>query len=123
MRSRIAFATSALPATLPAITSPWPFTYFVSEWITTSAPTAAGRSSTGDAKVASTARVAPFAWASFASAPTSVMRSSGFAIASMYRSVVGDSRSAASTLRWSVASTKTIFAPRSRIQRSNSART
>ena len=64
------------------MTSPWPLTYFVSEWMTIVAPSAAGRKRTGVANVASSARLAPFALASRASAATSFTRSNGFAIAS-----------------------------------------
>src|SRR3989441_6599607 len=49
----MARATSDDPPTAPPMTSPCPFTYLVSEWMTTSAPSVAGRNRIGVAKVAS----------------------------------------------------------------------
>ncbi len=45
----------------PAITSVWPFKYFVALWITTSAPCSSRRKLTGEAKVESTSRASPSA--------------------------------------------------------------
>ena len=56
------------PHTAPAITRPWPSRNLVPEWITKSAPKAAGRCNAGEAKQLSTASNTPAAWAMSASA-------------------------------------------------------
>ena len=82
VRSRIVAASSAEPETTPPITSPCPLMYLVREWMTMVAPSVAGLTRIGVAKVASIARAAPFAFASAARADTSLTRRSGFAMTS-----------------------------------------
>ena len=63
--------------TAPPTTSLCPPQYLVVECITTSAPSASGCCRYGDAKVLSTARIAPASCATSASAAMSAMPSSG----------------------------------------------
>ena len=56
-------AESSRVVSVPAITSEWPFRYFVAECMTMSAPSSSGRVSTGVAAVESTATAAPAACA------------------------------------------------------------
>ena len=77
IRSRTSSTTVVAPATAPAMTSEWPFRYFVALWITTSAPSSRGRKFIGVAKVESTSSAIPSDSASTASHSTSSSRISG----------------------------------------------
>ena len=58
-RSRIGASIALDPAANPAVTSAWPFKYFVAEWSTRSNPSASGCWRTGEAKVPSTTAEIP----------------------------------------------------------------
>ena len=93
---RAASTRSAGPTTAPPMRSEWPPMYFVVECTTTSAPSASGLASAGDAKVLSTPTRTPLAWASSASAATSAIAVVGLLIVSSQSSFAPPS-SAAST--------------------------
>ncbi len=71
------------PATAPAMTSLWPFRYFVALVMTTSAPCSMGRRLIGLAKVASTSRARPNSLVTCAIGARSMMRRVGLVGVSM----------------------------------------
>ncbi len=88
---------------MPPTTSEWPPRYLVAECTTTSAPCSKGRWSAGVAKVLSTTRIAPWAWATSAIAVMSRQVSSGLVGVSSH-TIVASSGQLASSLPGSVRS-------------------
>ena len=94
-RMRCQSASSRAAQRAPAITSEWPFRYFVAECMTRSAPSAIGCVRTGVAHVESTATAAPASFATALAAAMSVMSHVGLAGVSIQTSRVGAARTRA----------------------------
>ena len=75
--------SGSLQTRAPPMTVPWPLMNFVVLWMTTSAPRARGRCSTGVANVLSTTTLAPCAWAISVVLAMSITDIVGFAGVSM----------------------------------------
>ena len=104
-------AESSRVVSVPAITSEWPFRYFVAECMTMSAPSSSGRVSTGVAAVESTATDAPAACAISQLAAMSVIDHSGLAGVSIQTSRVRPGCTARRTSSVSVMSMNSTRSP------------
>ena len=95
--------------------------YLVSECTTKSAPSSKGRVASGVAKVESTARRRPFAWARFAKAAMSDRRVIGLAGLSIHSNLVSGRRAAVTAAGLELSTAVTAMPSRGRVVRASSA--
>ena len=89
----------------------WPSMYLVVEWVTMSAPHSKGRQFTGVAKVLSTMRGTPWAWATLANFSKSSTVRAGLAMVSPKTALVSGRKAASSSASVQSGSTKVKLMP------------
>ena len=95
----------------PPTAAPWPSMYLVVEWVTMSAPHSKGRQFTGVAKVLSTIRGTPRAWAALANFSMSSTVRAGLAMVSPKTAFVLGRKAASSSSSVQSGETKVTSMP------------